>query len=1000
MAQLMQRAARLARHLRAGAGTFGRSGLVVPMGVLFALTVAVFTALMVDYQRREAFDREQGNAVLLARLLEDHATRTFNSADVLLKVAADAVDASATPDRAFSALAGWMSEAVRREPFLRSVSVLDAQGTVVASSNLELMSLVLDIQRAFGSLPQPGAFRIAAPIRGRDLPASGASGDLREGVFTIPLVRAVQLRNGTRLYLVATINPDYFANYYELALDEPQDAVVLSSYDGTLLASTGNVDIAPGARLADNVVFREFLPEREFASYRDSGIGPGDSVAAFRTSKTMPLVVMVHMSRIKAVASWIADSRNVVLFGLLLEGFIAGFTMLAFRSAVARRAAQRDLADQLSFNRELIEAIPIPVYYKDSRGLYLGVNRAWEEFTGMPRGDVLGRDQTMLDSREDAELHIALYNEAMRTGQHLRYDMQVRRADGSLREVMYQKSAFRRGDGSVGGVVGSFVDVTELKEAERQIRRARDAAEDASQSKSEFLANMSHEIRTPMNGILGMTRLALETTLTGEQRDYLDVVNSSGRALLRIIDDILDFSKIEAGKLELEDIEFALVDEVGSVARLLALQAHQKGLELLVRIDPAAPARVRGDSTRVRQVLINLMGNAVKFTASGEVELVVDLMASPGGTAAVRFLVRDTGLGVPQDKQQLIFSAFSQADSTTTRRFGGTGLGLAISARLVEMMGGQLVLSSEPGSGTTFGFTLRMPSPPGAMQPVSRRIGHRVLVVEANPTALALARRLFAAQGARVDGTGDPARARELAAGPDGRHDVVLLSCALCQDGGIAPIVQQAADLAHALPQAQFALLLPTTGEGSDARAWTAGINGTAPVILRKPLLPEDVRKLLEGARRAGEDAAPAPAPAVTPQPGATLAGGSVLLVEDHPVNQRLMKIILEKQRLIVKTAENGQEALDALEAGSFDLVLMDVQMPVMGGIEATERLRLREQGKGGHIPVIALTAHAMDGDRDRCLAAGMDDYLSKPVDPEKLKAMLAAWMPRADAAQ
>ncbi len=978
---------------------------MVPMGALFALMVAVFTSFIVDYQRHEAFDREQGNAVLLARLLEDHATGTFNSADLLLKISADAITSSPTPDRAYSALAGWMADVVRREPFLRSVSVLDAQGTVVASSNLGLMTMVLDVQRTFGSLPLPGASRIAAPIRGRDLPAAGVNDELRAGVFVIPLVRTIELRNATRLYLVATLNPDYFANYYELALGEPQDAVVLSSYDGTLLAATGNVDIAPGALLRDNVVFRHFLPEREFASYLDSGIGPGGSIAAFRTSKTMPLVLMVHMSRAKAVASWIADSRNVVLLGLLLEGFIVVFTMLAFRGALARREAQRDLADQLSFNRELIEAIPIPVYYKDPRGLYLGVNRAWEEFTGLARDEVVGRDQSMLDSREDADRHIAQYNEAMRTGQMVRYDMRVHRTDGSLREVIYQKSAFRRGDGTVGGVVVSFVDVTELKEAERQIRVARDVAEDASRSKSEFLANMSHEIRTPMNGILGMTRLALETRLTGEQRDYLEVVNSSGRALLHIIDDILDFSKIEAGKLELENIGFPLLEEIGGVVRLLALQAHQKGLELLVRIAPDVPARVRGDPTRLRQVMINLMGNAVKFTSQGEVELLVDLLALAGGMAAVRFLVRDTGPGVPQDKQQLIFSAFAQADSSTTRRFGGTGLGLAISARLVDMMGGQLVVSSEPGAGTTFGFTLRMPAPPDAMQPVSRRIGHRVLVIEPHPAALALASSLFAAQGARIDGAADPSRARELMAKKDARYDVVLLSGAMHANSGMAPIATLAADLAQALPLAQCALLLPTTGEGSDARAWTSGIAGASPVVLRKPLLPEDVRKLLEGARVGGEDAPPATALVAAAQPEAPMVGGCVLLVEDHPVNQRLMKILLEKQRLIVKTAENGKEALDALATDSFDLVLMDVQMPVMGGIEATEQLRLREQGRPrgrgrpARIPVIALTAHAMDGDRERCLAAGMDDYLSKPVDPEKLKAMLAAWIPRKDAA-
>ena len=602
-------------------------------------------------------------------------------------------------------------------------------------------------------------------------------------------------------------------------------------------------------------------------------------------------------------------------------------------------------------------------------------------------------------------------------------------------EQDYSLRVVRFGSDEVGELVDSFNRM--LEQVERRDRalsaanddleirvrtrtaefeKARDVAEKASRAKSEFLANMSHEIRTPLNGIIGMTELTLETGLTAEQRDNLETVRFSSDALLSVINDIMDFSKIEAGRLDLEDADFNLRETLESTLRSLAVRSNEKGLELACTIGADVPEFVSGDSTRLRQVVTNLIGNAVKFTHRGEVILTVERVveedpatgakrnACDAETCLFHFVVSDTGIGIPKEKQEMIFQPFSQADTSTTRRYGGTGLGLTITTRLVEMMGGRIWLESEEGRGSDFHFTLKLRASHMESRAAESRAplglrGVRVLVVDDNCTNRRILESMFTRweMNAEAVESGEAALAR-LSAAPDSAGPYTLIVTDMHMPGmdGFELVERIRQD--PGLCGATVIMLTSGARSGDQERRRSLRIS----TFLSKPIRQAELRDAIVGALGAGSSPAMAAAPAVRQateaisRPSAAEDSLSILVVEDNAVNQLVARRLLEKRGHRVELAGNGREGFEAWKAGRFDVVFMDVQMPEMDGMEATARIRAEEKTAGGHQIIVGLTAHSMKGDRERCIEGGMDDYLTKPIMNPELDAVLTRWPARA----
>jgi PAS domain S-box-containing protein len=629
----------------------------------------------------------------------------------------------------------------------------------------------------------------------------------------------------------------------------------------------------------------------------------------------------------------------------------------------------------------------------------LWVSARFAALLGYEQQEFLADRRTLPDAihRDDAKLFREAVERTISGQESMDVELRARTRSSETRWFRIRGAIVTNSAGVALTLSGSLQDITERRQYQQALIEATESAASANRAKSEFLANMSHEIRTPMNGVIGMTELLLETPLNPLQSDYAQTIRDSAAALLTVINDILDFSKVEAGKLELEQLDMDLRDTVADVARLLAVQAHAKGLEVIALLDPALPDLVRGDAVRLRQVLLNLGGNAVKFTHSGEIALDCKVLSKDAGGVRVRCEVRDTGIGIPADRLAALFQAFSQVDTSTTRRFGGTGLGLSIVKRLVELMGGEVGVESHTGVGSTFWFTALLGcseanAKPRPAPPIELR-GQRVLIVDDNATnrKVLMGQLTLCGMEPVCSSCADEALAllrQAAAAGKPFGLAVLDHQMPGCDGAQLGATVRNEAGLADTR-----LILLTSSGQHGEGEMF-ASLGFAAYLV--KPVTQRDLTEalmLVLGSR--ADTWHLRTQPLITRNALHTQrsqATQRVLLAEDNAVNQKVACRILEKLGYGVDVATDGQVAFDAWQSGRYHIILMDCQMPVMDGYETTRRIRALER-EDSHIPIIALTAHAMKGAHEECTAAGMDDYLSKPIDREQLRNCLVRWL-------
>ena len=652
------------------------------------------------------------------------------------------------------------------------------------------------------------------------------------------------------------------------------------------------------------------------------------------------------------------------------------------------------LADQLAFQQALVDAIPIPLFHQDGQGRYRGFNRAYEESFGIRREDFVGK--TVLEagflSEEDRAGFDADARALRAGGPPIHKEVDLTYADGQIHHTLFWMHGFQRPDGTPGGAIGTLVDITDRQRAERELRRAKELAEETTALKSNFLANMSHEIRTPMNAIIGMSHLALKSGLTPRQADYVGKIQQAGQHLLGVINDILDFSRIEAGKLVVEKQPFVLDRVLEGMADVVGYKAGVKGLELVLDVAADVPPHLVGDALRLGQILINFANNAIKFTERGEIHVRVRLVERDGRRVRLRFEVRDTGIGIAPEQMGRLFQSFQQADASTTRRFGGSGLGLAISKNLAELMGGEVGAESVVGEGSTFWVALPLECAEGASAapplPPALRNG-RVLIVDDNHTAAAVLADMLRTMGFETSECHDGAQALEmLREGADGGepYGLLLIDWRMPGMDGI-----ELARRIHELGLDQAPQMLMVTAYGRDEIMPAARAQGIETVLV-KPVSASVLYDTL--AQPLAHGWLPAHAHLARPddeQPPPRLRGASVLLVEDNELNQLVAVELLRGAGFIVDVAAHGQAALDCVARTEYDVVLMDMQMPVMDGETATRRLR--EDPHHAQLPIIAMTANAMESDRQRCFEAGMNDHVPKPIEPAMLWRALARWV-------
>ena len=887
-----------------------------------------------------------------------------------------------------------LKERIRQLPENRSMSVMDRQARVTASSLDVLVGFDASKRDYFIRTRDTDAGQGGLPIF-ISKPFKSANGE-----WVILFGRAHHNAAGEFNGITTTsMRLDKFGEILtsvESALNE--ESLVLHE-GGDIAYSMPNPETLAGKSLAGGIAFTEHMASGQATTrHRNITKNTGrEMMAVFHKVPGTPLIVVATRPYADVVAPWQQSTYGRATGFALIAALLMFLTWLTGR----RQAA---LAQQEEKFRTVADYAYDWEFWEAPAGDYLYISPSCERVSGYRREEFL--DDPTLTERivlpEDAAIWNGHHAQAKGDSGTHEALFRIRTRDGSVRWIEHLCNPVIDGQGQYLGRRGSNRDVTERKQAEVELVKAKEAAEAASRAKSTFVANMSHEIRTPMNGVIGLTHLLLEgKDLNARQRDYLQKIQNSSAALLSIINDILDYSKVEAGRLELDSIEFSLEEVLDNIANLFSVRTEEKGLELFFQIGHDVSPTLIGDPLRLSQVMNNLVGNAVKFTEQGQIHIQVEQLAAVPGQATLRFTVRDSGIGMTPEVASSLFQPFTQADSSITRKYGGTGLGLTISQRLVEKMGGDIVISSAPGQGSSFSFTLTFPVPQHAKilrSPTDLR-GMRVLVVDDLDISRSILTELLSHWGFRVTEAASGKDALEILETVDTAADPVellLLDWKMPEMDGVE-VARRVQHLAEAHDIQRLPVIIMVTAYSKDQLLEEAR-DVPIDAILTKPVTASGLfdtiirfqgGQVLEQSETAHTDLR---------EQLSAIQGARILLVEDNAINQQVAREFLERSGLQVTVADNGAVALTILENQTFDAVLMDLQMPVMDGIEASRRIRAQERFHA--LPIIAMTAAVMKKDREECLAAGMNDHVTKPIQPDELRAALIRHIPPVAQAQ